>query len=116
MVFSQRRACVLTSSHRASIRYRAKRGEETALRQHLKELAAERPRFGYLRLHVLLRREGWLVNHKKVYRLYREDGLKLRPKRGRRLKSELRVPCATPTAANQLWIRPTGTRTLSAML
>ena len=101
--FSQRRACALTSSHRASIRYRSKRSDEAILRQRLKELATERPRFGYLRLHVLLRREGWLVNHKKVYRLYREDGLKLRPKRGRRLKSELRMPCAAPTASNQLW-------------
>ncbi len=109
--FSQRRACSLTGSQRASVRYVARRADEAALRQRLKELAAQRPRFGYLRLPVLLRREGWKVNHKKVYRLYREEGLKLRPKRGHRLKSELRVPPPEPTAANQVWIRPGGTRT-----
>ena len=53
----------------------AERSDDTGLRQRLKELALERRRFGYRRLHILLKREGWLVNHKRLYRLYCEEGL-----------------------------------------
>jgi putative transposase len=73
--FSQRRACQLTRSHRASIRYTSRRPNDEAVRTRLKVLAQERPRFGYKRLCVLLRREHMMINHKKVYRLYCEEGL-----------------------------------------
>ena len=61
------------------------------LRLRLRDLAATRVRYGYRRLHVLLRREGWRVNHKRVYRLYREEGLGIRVKRRKKLASASRV-------------------------
>ena len=85
------------------MRYVFRRADEAAVRGRLKVLAQERPRFGYKRLCVLLRRENIMVNHKKVYRLYCEEGLKLRSKKGRRLKSELRGQPATPMAAGEVW-------------
>ena len=79
---SERRACGLIGMHRGSWRYRRRERNEGALRARLRELAAERPRFGYRRLYIFLRREKavdgtlrWLVNHKRAYRLYREEGL-----------------------------------------
>ena len=75
---SERRACGLIGMHRGSWRYRRRQRDEAALRARLRELAAERPRFGYRRLYIFLRREKgedgtlrWRVNHKRVYRLYR---------------------------------------------
>lgn len=62
---SERRACCLIGADRTSVRYRAKRGDDAALRERLKQLAFERRRFGYRRLHVLLRREGFAVNKKR---------------------------------------------------
>lgn len=64
--------------HRATFYYRARRRDVTPLRMRLRELAAARPRFGYRRLHILLRREGWQLNAKKTYRLYREEALGVR--------------------------------------
>jgi len=101
--FSQRRACQLTQSHRASIRYQSRRSDDEAVRARLKVLAQERPRFGTKRLCVLLRREKVTINHKKVYRLYCEEGLKLRAKKGRRLKSELRGQPEVPSGPHQVW-------------
>lgn len=70
----------------------------------IRELALNRPRFGYLRIHVLLRREGWLINRKRVHRLYRLDGLQVRMRVRRRKRLSLhRGPVAMPTAANQHW-------------
>lgn len=83
---SERRACRAMGFGRASHRYQSKRDPATELRMRLKELAGSRVRYGYRRLHVLLQREGWHVNHKKVYRLYCEEGLSIRtrsPKRRR---------------------------------
>jgi putative transposase len=100
---SQRRACGLMEIHRGTCRYRAKRrAEDQRLRQRLRELAEVRRRFGYRRLGVLLGREGWRVNHKRVYRLYVEEKLGLRRKRGRK-RSGVRQPLLEPTAANQVW-------------
>ena len=70
--------------HRATCRYRRRRVEDPRLRERLRELAATRRRFGYRRLKILLKREGFAVNHKRVYRLYVEEKLGLRRKRGRR--------------------------------
>lgn len=71
--YSERRACGLIRMDRSSCRYRPRPRGDGEIRQRLVELAAERPRFGYRRLHVLLRREGVEVNHKKIQRLYREN-------------------------------------------
>ena len=78
---STRRACEVIGLHRTTYYYQAHRPTDSALRHRLKELAAVRIRYGYQRLYILLRREGWQVNHKKVYRLYCEEGLNLRSKR-----------------------------------
>jgi len=100
---SERRACGLLAVWRSSWRYRRRRREDPLLRQRLRELAHERRRFGYRRLQVLLGREGWRVNHKRVYRLYREEGLAVRRRKGRRRASGVRVPLSAPTQANQGW-------------
>jgi putative transposase len=83
------------------------------VRQRLKELAPERPRFGYRRLGVLLRREGHRVNAKRVLRLYREEGLKLRPKRRKRVASQQPIQPAPLTATNQRWTMDIVSDTLS---
>jgi len=98
---SERRAGQVLSLSNSSLRYRSRRPAAEDLRQRLRELAAERPRYGYQRLWALLRREGWLVNHKRVYRLYREEGLKL-GKRRRRARAHIeRVPLSLPTRADE---------------
>jgi putative transposase len=99
---SQRRACGLMEMHRATCRYRRRRTEDGPLRVRLRELAQARRRFGYRRLQVLLQREGWQVNHKRIYRLYVEEKLGLRRKRGRR-RSGVRQPLAEAVMANQVW-------------
>lgn len=102
--FSQRRACRLVGAGRSSVRYRRRHGDgDAALRDRLRALAAERPRFGYRRLHALLRREGIRVNHKRVARLYRTEGLAVR-RRKRKTSTRLRRgrPPA-PERANEQW-------------
>jgi putative transposase len=99
---SQRRACGLMELYRATCRYRRRRGEDQPLRMRLRELAEARRRFGYRRLQVLLQREGWQVNHKRIYRLYVEEKLALRRKRGRK-RSTVRQPLPEAVAANQVW-------------
>ena len=69
----------------------------------MKELASERRRFGYRRLHILLKREGWNVNWKKLYRLYREEGLTVRKRGGRKRAVGTRTPMAIPQGPNQRW-------------
>jgi putative transposase len=70
---AERRSCGLVGISRSGARYVSSRGGDEELRERLRQLAAARRRFGYRRLHVLLRREGEVVNHKRVYRLYREE-------------------------------------------
>jgi putative transposase len=100
---SQRRACRVIGCDRSSMRYQATRPDDAELRERLKALAAERRRFGYRRLHVLLRREGRLVNRKRVQRIYREERLMVRRRGGRKRAMGTRRPMETPTAANQRW-------------
>jgi putative transposase len=88
---------------RSSCRYQPQRREEEVLRQRLKALAAERRRFGYRRLGVLLRREGWAVNHKRVYRLYRQEDLQVRRRLRKRTASQARIPLALPGGPNERW-------------
>src|ERR1041384_3800058 len=75
---SIRRACHALPVDRSSYHYRSKRSGQAVLKKGIKEIAETRVRYGYRRIHVLLRREGWLVNAKRVCRLYREMGLQLR--------------------------------------
>ncbi len=84
---SERRACLATSFGRSSQRYRKRSDPQVALRMRLKELAAARVRYGYRRLHILLRREGWEVNHKRTYRIYRDEGLSIRSKLPKRKRA-----------------------------
>src|SRR5271167_3300256 len=99
---SQRRACGLMDLYRATCRYHKHRSEDQSLRVRLRELAEARRRFGCRRLQILLEREGWQVNHKRVYRLYVEEKLSLRRKRGRK-RSTVRQPPPAAVAANQVW-------------
>jgi putative transposase len=100
---SARRACGLVGCHRATFYYRAKPQDPAPLRMRLRELAAVRPRFGYRRLYILLRREGWRVNHKRIYRLYGEEQLAVRTKRRKKRASHLRVVLPRPTRSNEQW-------------
>jgi putative transposase len=100
---SERRACRLAGVARSSYRYRTVAVDQTALRLRLRDLAATRVRYGYRRLHILLRREGWRVNHKRVYRLYREEGLGIRVKRRKKLASAARVLPSPATQPLERW-------------
>ena len=100
---SERRACRVLKADRASVRYQTRRADDGPLRERLKALAGERRRFGYRRLHVLLRREGHAVNKKRVQRLYREEKLTVRRRGGRKRALGERRPMETPVIANQRW-------------
>ncbi len=101
---SERRVLRATGFARSTHRYRSIADGQAALRIRLRDLAAARVRYGYRRLHILLRREGWRVNHKRIYRLYVEEGLGLRTKRPRRHKSSrARVGPVEVTSANECW-------------
>jgi len=100
---SQRRACRAIGAERTSMRYRSIRPDDAVLRARLRELAAERRRFGYRRLLLLLKREGVLVNHKKLRRLYREERLQVRRRGGRKRALGTRAPMAIPQGPNQRW-------------
>jgi putative transposase len=100
---SERRACQLAGMSRSSCRYAARPRADEGLRKRLRELAGERRRFGYRRLTILLRREGWAVNHKQVYRIYRAEGLAVRPRKRKRLKAAARTPLTLPARADEVW-------------
>jgi putative transposase len=98
------RACRLAGLSRTSWYHRSTADEQRVLRQRIRELAMARPRFGYNRIHTLLRREGWRVNKKRVRRLYRLEGLQVRMRVRRRKHMALhRGPAPTPTAQSQRW-------------
>jgi putative transposase len=98
---SERRACRTITCVRMTMRYRSRRPDDTELRQRLRALAHERRRFGYRRLHVLLRRESFKVNHKRLFRLYREERLTVR-RRGRRKRAfGMRAPMLVPQLPNE---------------
>jgi putative transposase len=100
---SQRRACEVIGADRSSVRYRSTRPDDAAVRSRLRELAAERRRFGYRRLHILLRREGFALNHKKLRRLYREERLMVRKRGGRKRALGTRAPMLVPHGINERW-------------
>ena len=100
---SERRACKAIGCSRMSIRYKSIRPDDLALRERMTELARERRRFGYRRLHVLLKREGHAVNHKKLFRLYREEKLAVRRRGGRKRAIGTRAPMIAPLRPNERW-------------
>lgn len=100
---SERRACRFTGFARSTQRYCTRRAPRTELRERLNTLAVLRPRWGYRRLHLLLRREGYHVNRKLVQRLYREEGLAVRRRKRKRVAVP-RVPLPVPGRPNERWI------------
>jgi putative transposase len=100
MNLSERQACQIVGADRRMVRYKSIRLPDTALRERLRELAAQRRRFGYRRLFVLLRREGERSGCNRVYRLYREEGLTVRKRKARRRAVGTRAPILV--AANQM--------------
>jgi putative transposase len=100
---SERRGCGLIQIQRSSFRYESQAKDQTPLRLRLKEVAAVRIRFGYRRLTVLLRREGWKVNAKRIYRLYRNEGLKIRTGKRKKTASQARVIGPPADRPNQRW-------------
>jgi putative transposase len=101
---SERRACRALGLPRASHRYASRRDPQVALRVRLRDPAGARSRYGYRRLHALLRREGWKVDHKRTYRLYSEEGLAMRSKEPRRhASSQMRAARPTAEAADRVW-------------
>jgi len=102
---SERRACAYAGLQRSTCRYTSKRAPQTELVGRLRELASERPRFGYRRLHAMLRREQrWSsINRKRVYRLYREQGLSVRRKTRKKLRQTRPPPLPLPTRPNERW-------------
>jgi putative transposase len=100
---SERRASGLMVVNRSSVRYRSQRDPQEALRRRLRELAASRVRYGYRRLAVLLQREGWPINAKRIYRLYCEEGLSVRSQPRKKLASRVRVTPSAAARPNERW-------------
>ena len=101
---ARRRACRIIKQHRSVQYYQSCKDPRTALRARMRELAQVRMRYGYRRLHVLLRREGWALGRELAYRLYTEESLQLRSKRPRRRKMRVaRRERYVPKRANQAW-------------
>ncbi len=100
---SERRACHVLKVDRSSVRYKSTRPDDTHLREAMKKVAAERRRFGYRRIHVMLDRQGVHMNQKKLRRLYREEGLQVRKRGGRKRALGTRRPMLLPTKANERW-------------
>lgn len=101
--FGITRACGLLGISRSLYGYRSRRPPCTDLRQRIGELAGEKRRYGYRRIHILLRREGWKVNRKRTYRLYREAGLAVRRRKRKRIGLFERKPLPKPRAVNRSW-------------
>jgi putative transposase len=100
---SQRRACSVLNVDRSMVRYRKRRPDDASLRAKIREVAAERRRFGYRRIHVMLRRDGIVMNQKKLRRLYAEERLQVKRRGGRKRALGTRRPMAVPSAPNQRW-------------
>ena len=98
---SQRRACSVLGVDRSSVRYRSLRPEDADLRKAMKAVAAERRRFGYRRVHVMLERQGWQLNQKKLRRLYREEKLQVRKRGGRKRALGTRRPMLVRERPNE---------------
>lgn len=100
---SQRRACELASLHRSTCRYERRREDSPELVTRIKEIAAERPRAGYRMVYAHLRREGHVVNRKRVYRIYKREGLAVRRRSRRKMRAGRPMPLLSLVRANQCW-------------
>lgn len=100
---SERRACKALQVDRSTIRYQSIRPDDADLRSAMKAMAAERRRFGYRRIHVMLQRQGIDMNQKKLRRLYREEGLQVRKRGGRKRALGTRRPMVLPSKPNERW-------------
>jgi putative transposase len=100
---SERKACKLIGMSRETQRYKETQKNDEKIRKRLKELAQEKSRYGSPRLHVLLRREGYKINHKKTERVYKEEGVSLRLKRRKKRISILRAAMAKASEINENW-------------
>ena len=100
---SERRACMATGFDRSSVRCESVRPDDAEAREAMKVVAAERRRFGYRRIHVMLGRQGIGMNLKKLRRLYREEGLQIRKRGGRKRTLGTRIPMVMPDGPNQRW-------------
>ncbi len=108
-----RRACSLVGQNRSTQAYRSTARDSTRLRARIRELATARPRYGYRRIHTLLRREGFSDNIKRVYRLYRLDALNVRSKPRKKRRAVARVPPTPASAPNERWAVECRSRNLS---
>lgn len=99
---SERRACTLASVSRTAFRYEPRPRDDTALRARLKELAVKQSAYGYLLLHGMLKAEGLVINKKRTYRVYTEEGLQVRTRKRKKLQRP-RQPMELPTRTNQRW-------------
>lgn len=100
---SERRAARIVGVPWSTMRYRSRKAKQEPLRRRLRELAATHVRYGYRRLTVLLRREGWMVNAKRVYRLYDQENLKVRSVERKKISRRQRVSQGPATGPNQCW-------------
>jgi len=100
---SIRQACEAMMISRSMYHYRSVAADQAPLRHRIKEIAAARVRYGYKRIHVVLRREGWRINHKRVYRLYKQAGLSLFERRPRRHRTASHRPQPATTRINESW-------------
>lgn len=100
---SERHAARLVKLAIGTLRYQSRKVFDEVLRHRLRELAGTHVRYGYRRLTVLLRREGWHVNAKRIYRLYREEGLIVRTKQRRKMARRRPVPIGFAVRPNQCW-------------
>lgn len=97
------RACGLIGISRSLYRYESTRPRDEELSKRLTELAGQKRRYGYRRLHVLLCREGWLINHKRTYRVYHDAGLMVRRRKRKQIAGVERQPKVMALAPNQSW-------------
>lgn len=100
---SQRRACLALTIDRSTVRYTSTRRDDALLCEAMKAVAAERRRFGYRRIHIMLDRQGIVMNQKKLWRLYREEKLQVRRRGGRKRALGTRRPMLVPDRANTRW-------------
>lgn len=100
---SIRKACLLVGLPRASYDYKRVERNDSELREKIRELAHQRRRFGCPRIHLMLRRAGFVINHKKTERIYREEGLSLRKRKRKKVAAQQRIILPCPTGPNQMW-------------
>jgi putative transposase len=100
---SIRKACFLVGLARASYDYKPALNDDASLRERMRQLAHQRRRFGCPRIHLLLRREGLAINHKRTERIYREEGLSLRKRKRKKMTAQTRVIIPPPAAPNEKW-------------